>query len=473
MQRRVLVVRRPLAGDPAQRGVDRRGRLRGRLGDAPRGPAGRRDEQHVELLRLRRRADHPDRRRLARAGAAGDDREPVRERRPDRGRLLGSRDHPPDRDRSGRPRSGPFRRGPFRRGRFRRGPFRRGPFRRGLFRPLPLGHPQGLRRRCLEQRGDAARQLGLQRPRGAAVAPDRALAVDLDDEVAVVGHVAEQAGRRRLAVQEARHGAGELRRGQAGRAVALRLAERVQHGRPRALRVLSADARGAGDPVGRVEADAEQARQLVRALAHDAVRRVAVVLVHAPDEPRQPVRREQQVQLARRPQPVPRLRGLARALRREPQPGECAARIGVDRVEHTLLPVALEQLRRPRGPDVLDPPQVRRQRRLAGGRERPRVAHLDLRAEARIVDPRALDRHALALLHVRQRADEHDLVAVVLAVEHREPALGVREAPATYDHLGTERAHHPTIAPSPAPLAPGAGSTSTARRVRRGCGLLT
>ena len=57
-----------------------------------------------------------------------------------------------------------------------------------------------------------------------------------------------------------------------------------------------------------VEPDAEHARQLVRPLAHDRARSVAVLLVEPRHEPGQPVRRQQQVQRAGRAQRVPRLR---------------------------------------------------------------------------------------------------------------------------------------------------------------------
>ena len=73
-----LVLGRALAGDPAERGVDRRRVHPGRLRHPPRRAAGRGDQRDRRVLRLGRRADQPDRRRLAGAGAAGDDREPRR-----------------------------------------------------------------------------------------------------------------------------------------------------------------------------------------------------------------------------------------------------------------------------------------------------------------------------------------------------------------------------------------------------------
>ena len=85
-------LRRALAGNPAERGVDRRRVHPGRLGHPAGGAAGRRDERDRRALRLRRGADQPDRRRLAGARAAGDDREPRAERRLDRRPLLGRGD---------------------------------------------------------------------------------------------------------------------------------------------------------------------------------------------------------------------------------------------------------------------------------------------------------------------------------------------------------------------------------------------
>ena len=82
----------PSPGNPAQSGVDRRRVHPGRLGHPARGAAGRGDERDRRVLRLGRGADQPDRRRLAGARAAGDDREPRAERGLDRGPLLGRGD---------------------------------------------------------------------------------------------------------------------------------------------------------------------------------------------------------------------------------------------------------------------------------------------------------------------------------------------------------------------------------------------
>ena len=83
----------------------------------------------------------------------------------------------------------------------------------------------------------------------------------------------------------------------------------------------------AGDPVGDQEADAEHARQLVRVLAHDPVRGRPVVLADPLDQVAEPVRREQQVQLAGHAQRVPRCRRLRRPAR-PPSPTAANAALG-------------------------------------------------------------------------------------------------------------------------------------------------
>ena len=83
-----LVLGRAEAGHPAQRGVHGGGVEAGRLGHPPSGAAGRGDERDAGLLRPGRRADEPDRHRLAGARAAGDDRQLAGEREADRAGLL-------------------------------------------------------------------------------------------------------------------------------------------------------------------------------------------------------------------------------------------------------------------------------------------------------------------------------------------------------------------------------------------------
>ena len=75
-----------------------------------------------------------------------------------------------------------------------------------------------------------------------------------------------------------------------------------------------------GDPVGDEEADAEHARQLVRTLGHDAVGAVPVGLADPRREIRETVRRQQQMQAARDPQPLPRARRLGDARRAGSRP---------------------------------------------------------------------------------------------------------------------------------------------------------
>ena len=86
-----LVHRRPLAGiQPSAEWIVDASHA-GRLRHPPRGAAGRGDERDRPLLRRRRGADQPDRRGLAGARPAGDDREARAERGAHRGRLLGRR----------------------------------------------------------------------------------------------------------------------------------------------------------------------------------------------------------------------------------------------------------------------------------------------------------------------------------------------------------------------------------------------
>jgi hypothetical protein len=101
--------------------------------------------------------------------------------------------------------------------------------------------------------------------------------------------------------------------------------------------------------------------------------------------------------------------------------------------------VALEQPGGAREPDVAHAPQVGEQGGVAGRGERLRHRHLDLQPEAPVVLPDAGHPGALALLQVRERPDQHDLVAVAVRVEHGEAGLLARPAAAADDHLVLER----------------------------------
>ncbi len=128
----------------------------------------------------------------------------------------------------------------------------------------------------------------------------------------------------------------------------------------------------------------------------------------------------------------PARRGLS------PTARNAAARVAVDRLQHVLA-VRAQQLLGARLADVLHAPQVRGQRRVAGGPDRRRARHLHLRPEALVVLPGALDAHALAHLEMGERPDEHDQLPVEVGVEHGEAGLGVREALDPDQHLAGER----------------------------------
>ncbi len=150
------------------------------------------------------------------------------------------------------------------------------------------------------------------------------------------------------------------------------------------------------------------------------------------------MRGQQQVQLARDTQLVPGGGRLVRAGRTEPNGCEGGRRVAVDRVEHVLVPVAVEQRLRPLAPDVPDAAQVGEQPRLVRGRQRSCLGDLDLRSVAAVVHPLAADPRPLALLEVDDRPDEHDLTAVGVRVDDGKPRVLVREAPAADRHLGIE-----------------------------------
>jgi hypothetical protein len=213
----------------------------------------------------------------------------------------------------------------------------------------------------------------------------------------------------------------------------------VHDARARPGRGVRRGAAGPRDGVGDPEADAEHAGQLIRAPAHDLVRALAVVLGDPGHEPREPVRREQQVQRPAGAQLVPRLHRLVRALRVEAERAERAARVVVDRVEDAVA-VAVQQLRRAAGAHVLDALEVREERGVARRRERLRRRDLDLHPEAAVVLPHAGDAHALALLEVRDQPDQDELVAVALGIDDGEAGLLARVAPSPDRDLALERA---------------------------------
>ena len=93
-QRILLVVRGPLAGDPAQRGVDRLGAHPARLAHPDRRPPGRSDEHHPHAATGGQPGDRTQRGGLAGARTAGDQRQPMRSRVRDAGELLGGQRNP-------------------------------------------------------------------------------------------------------------------------------------------------------------------------------------------------------------------------------------------------------------------------------------------------------------------------------------------------------------------------------------------
>ena len=250
----------PEVGHPAERGVDGRGVAPGRLGHPPRGAAGRRDEQDRRVLRLGGGADQPDRRGLAGARAAGDDRHPRRERGSDRRRLLGRRHEVVAVRRSPAESTGSA---PPARARARRAPPRARRSRAGRPRPRRRRRPPPRRRPPSRRtaRRSAAAPRAARRARVASTATGR--------------HVEPL----RSASPSTCMTAARVRARGVGR-----------------------DAGGARDRVGDLEADAEHAGQVVRAAADHLLRAVAVLLDQARHEPGEAVRRQQQVQRAGRAQ---------------------------------------------------------------------------------------------------------------------------------------------------------------------------
>jgi hypothetical protein len=119
------------------------------------------------------------------------------------------------------------------------------------------------------------------------------------------------------------------------------------------------------------------------------------------------------------------------------------ARIAVDDLEH-LVAMACQQPLGAARADVLDRAQQRDQRIRAGGADL-QVLDVELAPEARMLAPRALDLDGVALVQVRDRTRERDLLAVIAdGGQHREAAI-VR-APTHRDDLSGEGRglRHPT-----------------------------
>ncbi len=278
----MLVVGRALAGDPAERRVDRlaRGPRWPRSSGSPRGRSGATSSTRAPLAGGERR-DRPDRRGLAGARAAGDQRQAVREgvadarraarrsaagrrrRRPRSGGSPSARSAPPDeldrRARRARPRA--------RRSRCGRSTARRGPGRR----------PRRARRSAT---------------RGAGVSPSSSASAarSASSGMQVLPPRSASASRCRT---PARARSGSSRRARRGRA---RSGPAIRNPTPNTL-------------------VSSYGRSLTTRCA-----RVAVGLVDPRHQVGEPVRREQQVQPPRDPQPLPRfdrlLRSRCRAARR-------------------------------------------------------------------------------------------------------------------------------------------------------------
>ena len=262
--------------------MDGRGLQARRLGHPPRGAAGRRDEQHRRVLRGRRGADHPDRRRLAGARAARDDRQPRGHRRPHGVGLRGRRDDvarpsPRGRCRRARPRG-------------------------------QLAHPLGELRLELGGLRPVGPERSRRRPARARAAPCSAMPASS----CASGAAPSSSPAAAASSPTGRH-VEPLRSASASTCTTparARAGESARH----ALR--------AGDRVGDLEADAEHRGQVVRPLAHHAVPAAGVVLLDPRHQPGEPVRRQQQVQRARGAQLVPGAHRLAGAPRAQPDRAE-------------------------------------------------------------------------------------------------------------------------------------------------------
>src|SRR3954465_2865776 len=103
---------------------------------------------------------------------------------------------------------------------------------------------------------------------------------------------------------------------------------------------------------------------------------------------------------------------------------ERPVRVAVDLVEDRLDPVAVDEPRGAADANVLDRVQVGEHRRLALRLADPDALDGELRPVLRMAAPIARDVDRLARVHVRERARQDDLLALVAdAREHGEVAL--------------------------------------------------
>ena len=92
---------------------------------------------------------------------------------------------------------------------------------------------------------------------------------------------------------------------------------------------------------------------------------------------------------------------------------QAPAGVVVELGQHALGPVALDEPRRAARADVLDPGQMRLERRDARRLLQPDPVRHELAPVARVLAPGALDEDGLARLDVRERPGDGDLVALV------------------------------------------------------------
>ena len=259
-----------------------------------------------------------------------------------------------------------------------------------------------------------------------------------------VGHVLEAAARRAAgAPSSCRRLGGELGHGQAGRAVALGLGQHVDDRGAAAAGRVAAGRRRRGRSCPRSANPTPNTLVSSYGRLRTIVVRAVAVLVGDPrDEPRQPVRREQQVQRAGGAQRVPGLRiaSLARCgfrpTRRNASPGSSS--IDVQHVVAVASPAAA-----PRGtpPTCLTRLQVGEQRLLAAtaGSARASVT-LTCRPKRLSSCQTPAIRDALALLEVRRAARRaRSRRPSRLGVDDREAGVVAREAQAADDDLVLER----------------------------------
>ena len=298
--------------------------------------------------------------------------------------------------------------------------------------PLVVGRDERARSRAL-QLAPAQRRLGVQQR---ADVPGEALldrvqpgvgdAVLLDDDLAATLELVDRVADRGAAEQPLGLRL-QLRAGEMAVALGLGLRERVQDAGGEAIGCVGRRVERARERVGGGEADAVELADLVglalqlrdRAgaeVARDAARRGAVDAVGV----------EKQPQLAQLALVAPRLHGADEAARADPRDRpEDLLGVAVDRRQHLAGAEALDEPHGGERPDVLDALQVRADRVVADGLLHPHARGLKLPAVTRMALPAAVDGDRLALVDVRQRPDDHDVVAVVGArVEHGEVAVG-------------------------------------------------